>query len=174
MKYRGEWIMTSPAMQREMGRLKVGVEIGGLDREETCEGQGFSPLVRLEGVTSPFLALIMEDAGPPHNTYWMLWNVPRREEIPRHLPASPELEAPIAGRQGRNARGGFGYAAPCPPDDREERYVLRVYGLERKLDLGPEATREDLVRAAEENAREYGEDVMVYSKKHRWSSSADW
>lgn len=166
--------MPSPTMQREIGALKVGVEIGGLDREETCDGQGFSPLVRLEGLRSPYLALIMEDAGPPHSTYWMLWNVPRQEEIPRRLPPSAELEEPIVGRQGRNARGGFGYAAPCP-SDREGRYVLRAYGLDRELDLDcGTATREDLVRAAEEHAREYGEDVLTYSKKHRWSSSADW
>lgn len=161
-------------MQREIGRLKVGVEIGGLDREETCDGQGFSPLVRVEGARSPFIALIMEDAGPPNNVYWMLWNVPRQDVIPRHLPASAELDAPIVGRQGKNARGGFGYAPPCP-SDQEDRYVLRVYGLDKELDLEcGTATREDLVRAAEENAREYGEDVMAYSRKHRWSSSADW
>ena len=160
-------------MQRQFGALKVGVEIGGLDREETCEGQGFSPMVRLEGARSPFLALIMEDAGPPNNTYWMLWNVPRLDNIPRNLPSSPELDGPIVGRQGRNVSGSFGYAAPCP-SGQEDRYVLRVYGLERELDLNPEATREEFIRAAEGNAREYGEDVMTYPKKRRWSSSAEW
>lgn len=163
----------SSSAGRGSGALKVGVEIGGLDREETCEGQGFSPLVRVEGLRAPFMALIMEDAGPPNNVYWMLWNVPRREEVPRRLPPSAELDGPVAGRQGRNSRGSYGYAAPCP-SDQEGRYVLRVYGLERKLDLGPGASRDDLVRAAEANAREYGEDVLTYSRKRQWSSSAEW
>lgn len=165
--------LPSPTMQREIGAVKVDVEIGGLDREETCEGQGFSPLVRLEGARSPFLALIMEDDGPPNQTYWMLWNVPRQETIPRHLPSAPELDVPIVGRQGRNAKGGFGYAAPCP-SDQEDRYVLRVYGLERELDLDQGITREEFLRAMDEHAREYGEDMITYSKKHLWSSSAEW
>jgi len=154
--------------------LKVTVEIAGLNREQTCEGQGFSPQVSIEGTRSSYLALIMEDADRPGDVYWALWNVPRLDLIPRNLPRQAVLTSPIEGVQGRNLRGGYGYAPPCPAPGEEGHYILRAYGLGDKLDLDPDAAPRDLIEALNGLAKEYGEVHMVYSRKREWTSSYEY
>lgn len=161
--------------ERDVGTLKVEVEIAGLNREQTCEGQGISPQVTIAGQRSRYLALILEDADGPGDLYWALWNVPRREQIPRNLPRQAMLDRPIEGVQGRNVRGDHGYAPPCPPQGEEGHYVLRVYGLNDLLDLDPaQAARDDLVRAMDGRIKEYGEIHTVYSRKRQWTSSYEY
>jgi phosphatidylethanolamine-binding protein (PEBP) family uncharacterized protein len=160
--------------QREVGKLTVAVEIAGLNREETCEGPGFSPQVEIGGLRSPHLALIMEDLASKE-VYWMLWDVPRTEEVPRNLPKEAVVDHPFHAKQGRNLRGGYGYAPPCPEKGKEGRYLLRAYGLEHMLELDPTTTsREDLLRSVEEHAHEYGERELAYSPDHQWSPSAEY
>ena len=158
-----------------MGELKIDVEIAGLNREQTCEGQGFSPQVSIGGLRSSHLSLVMEDADRPGDVYWALWNVPRRDTIPRRLPQQAKLTEPIEGVQGKNLRGDHGYAAPCPAPNEEGHYVLRVYGLDGVLDLDPNtATRDEAIEAMNGLAREYGESHMVYSRKREWTSSYEY
>ena len=161
--------------QRNLGALKVDIEVVGLNSEETCDGPGFSPQVSIGDLRSDYLALIMEDADRPNTVYWTLWNVPRQDIIPRNLPKEAQLDSPISGRQGVNARGEHGYAAPCPAPGEEGHYIFRAYGLERILDLDPAtATRDDLARAMEGHVQEYGENHVVYSRKRQWSSSYEY
>lgn len=160
--------------QREIGALTVGVEIAGLSREETCDGPGFSPQIRIGGLNAPYLCLIMEDAST-REAHWLLWNVPRTEEVPRNLPKEAEIDSPIRGRQGRNLRGGYGYAAPCATPGQEAHYLLRVYGLDRLLELDPATTtRDELMTSLEGHVLEYGELPLTYSKEQRWSPSAEY
>jgi len=115
----------------------------------------------------------MEDVDRPSDVYWSLWNVPGRDLIPRNLPRQAVLQYPIKGLQGRNVRGEHGYAPPCP--DPEGHYVIRAYGLEKELDLDPAtATKEELVKAIELQAREYGENHVVYTRNRQWSSSYEY
>ena len=158
-----------------MGPLKVEVEIAGLHREQTCEGQGFSPQVSITGLQAGHLALIMEDADRPGDVYWALWNVPHLDQIPRNLPQQALLSSPIEGIQGRNVRGGHGYAPPCPEPGEEGHYIMRVYGLDDVLELDPNvATRDDMIEAMNGRAREYGESHMAYSRKREWTSSYEY
>ena len=161
--------------QNIIGALRVEVEIAGLNREQTCEGQGFSPQVSIDKPRSNHLAIIMEDAESSGEVYWILWNVPRRSLIPRNLPKQALLDRPIEGIQGRNFRGNYGYAPPCPPQGEEGHYVLRVYGLNDLLDLDPaKATRDDVVLAMGDRIKEYGESRMAYSRKRQWTSSYEY
>jgi Raf kinase inhibitor-like YbhB/YbcL family protein len=167
--------MERSSVQENIRVLRVDIEIAGLSSEETCEGPGFSPQVSIDDPQADHLALIMEDDGPPGNVYWLLWNVPRTETIPRNLPKVADLGNTINGQQGRNSRGDYGYAAPCPDPGQEGRYILRVYGLGRMVDLDPTiTTKDDLLRAMSGHVREIGERQLVYSRKKQWSSSAEY
>jgi Raf kinase inhibitor-like YbhB/YbcL family protein len=42
---------------------------------------------------------------------------------------------------------GIGYHGPCPPPGSPHRYSFRLYALDEKLGLAPEATKEELTKA---------------------------
>lgn len=160
--------------QRNLAPLGIEVEIVGLSSEETCEGAGFSPQVRIEGLGSAYLALILEDTAPSSNVYWLIWNVDSAT-VPRNLPKEAEIDKPVHCRQGRNLRGDYGYAAPCPAPGEEGRYVLRAYGLDRMLDIDPTTTtKDDLIKTMDEHVKEYGESILTYSRKKQWSASSEY
>jgi Raf kinase inhibitor-like YbhB/YbcL family protein len=46
--------------------------------------------------------------------------------------------------QGRNSFGKVGYNGPCPPAGQTHRYFFRVYALDTKLTLSPDADRSQL------------------------------
>lgn len=167
--------MERPPGQLNIGALEVNIEVAGLNKEETCEGAGFSPQVSVMGLNADYLALVLEGADSQDEVYWILWNVPRQDIVPRNLPKEAELDEPIHGRQGRNLRGDYGYAAPCPAPGEEGRYIIRAYGVEKMLAIDPTtSTKDDLLRAMEGLVREYGEAQVTYSRKREWSSSSEY
>ena len=123
---------------------------GELPKKFTCDGADSSPELSwtdpLTGTHS--LALIADDPDAPVGTFthWVLFNLP---EDTRNLPAnlSKVDELPNGARQGRNGFRKIGYGGPCPPPGKPHRYFFKLYALDRKLDLKPGATGEELERA---------------------------
>ena len=123
---------------------------GEIPKKFTCDGADSSP--ELSWTDPPAgtggLALIADDPDAPGGVFahWVLFNLPADT---RNLSAnlSKVDELPNGARQGRNGFRKIGYGGPCPPPGKPHRYFFKLYALDRKVDLKPGATREELEQA---------------------------
>ena len=107
-----------------------------------------NPPLEIDGVPEATESLVlivddpdaMEPAGKVWE-HWIVWNLPRdTESIPDDWrPSSAVVE-------GENDFGERGYGGPAPPD-REHTYRFGLYALDTTLDLGPEATKNEVTHA---------------------------
>jgi len=79
--------------------------------------------------------------------HWMIFNIPgTAHELPEGVPANATLSDGTI--QAKNLRGGVGYMGPgAPPAEPEHHYTFELFALDTKLDLGPDATRADVLKA---------------------------
>ena len=79
--------------------------------------------------------------------HWMIFNIPgTAHELPEGVPANATLSDGTV--QAKNLRGGVGYMGPgAPAVGPEHHYTFELFALDTKLDLGPDATRADVLRA---------------------------
>ncbi|MEM2690405.1 MAG: YbhB/YbcL family Raf kinase inhibitor-like protein [Nitrososphaerota archaeon] len=115
----------------------------------TCDGLDISPPLQWRDYppeTRSFI-LIMEDPDAPGGTFthWIIYNMPadanRLEEGVKPL---EELSGGIM--QGVNDFGRIGYGGPCPPPGKPHRYIFKLYALDTRLELGPAASLEDILK----------------------------
>jgi len=147
----------APAMTYELTG-KMGFSILSNDFREgadipqrfTCEGVDSSP--ELSWTDPPAgtrsLALIMQDPDAPGGTFthWLLFDLPPDA---RKLEANVSKvdELPNGARQGKNGFRKIGYGGPCPPPGKPHRYFFKLHALDKRLDLGSAASKDDLERA---------------------------
>jgi len=80
------------------------------------------------------------------NLHWMLFNIPASTtSLPESVPANTSL--PDGTVQAKHARGQNVYMPPGAPAGPYHHYVFELYALDTKLDLGPDATRADVLKA---------------------------
>ena len=79
--------------------------------------------------------------------HWMIFNIPgTAKELPESVPANATL--PDGTMQAKNLRGGVGYMGPgAPAVGPHHHYTFELFALDTKLDLGPDATRADVLKA---------------------------
>jgi Raf kinase inhibitor-like YbhB/YbcL family protein len=100
-------------------------------------------------------ALIMHDPDVALNKntedvlHWLIFNIPgTARELPEAVPADAKL--PDGAIQGKNRRGKVGYLGPgAPAAGPYHHYTLELFALDKKLDLGPDASRQDVLNAME-------------------------
>ena len=94
-------------------------------------------------------------------SHWVIWNIPADATGLPEAVASTTQVAAIGPRtaQGVNDDNTIGYSGPCPIPVTVERsgylgapklvfsYIFHVYALDTELDLGPETTKDDLLKA---------------------------
>ena len=132
-----------------------------------------------EGTVS--IALVVDSDQFPGAlwAHWVLWGIPPDARgLPEAVPNA--AEAPSIGpaaRQGTNSDEKVGWSGPCPPalslhwgDSKAQqravkRYTFRLYALDTEIDLGPEATKDDLLRALDGHILSGGELVAKEQKK---------
>jgi hypothetical protein len=144
----------------EKGEITLSVSSSAFQEGEkipvryTCEGEDVSPPLNWSqppaGTQS--LVLIVDDPDAPRGvfTHWVLYNVlPETRELPEAVPAQAEL--PDGALQGKNGFGTPGYRGPCPPPGTQHRYQFKLYALDRLLDLGPGASKQQVVDAMQEH-----------------------
>ena len=132
-----------------------------------CTREDISPPISWSepphGTVSLALVVDSNQHPGPRWVHWVLWGIPpAARELPEAVPNTPE--APSIGptaRQGTNSEDKTGWSGPCPEPSRVpmssarpsntrdvvKKYTFRLYALDTDLDLGPDATREDLLRA---------------------------
>jgi len=129
---------------------------GDIPMKYTCAAKPSAVSPAIQWTDAPketaSFALILHDPDAHPNkgmsdvTHWMLWNVPATAaQLPEGVPANVKLEDGTL--QGKNVRGANAYQGPCPPAGKPHHYTFELYALDQKLDLAPDATRADLLRA---------------------------
>ncbi|TAJ45057.1 YbhB/YbcL family Raf kinase inhibitor-like protein [Methanofollis fontis] len=160
------------AEQTGLKRIVVRLDFVEFPKRHTCDGEGVSPRLIIEGMEAPSIALIV------HNPYeegcsfspWCAWNIePLRFSdgtavIPEGIAPEPEVSFPVRMVQGRNDYGRIGYQGPCPPAGETHRYYFRIYGLDGDLPLPPGSVQHELVAAMRGHGLEYGETVAMYTR----------
>lgn len=89
------------------------------------------------------------DKKPEDVLHWLIFNIPETvRELSEGVPAKPNLSNGIV--QGKNRRGDFGYRGPgAPAPGPHHHYTFELFALDTSLNLGPEATRSDVLKAIE-------------------------
>ena len=126
-------------------------EGGMIPKKYTCDGEDASPPLSWTGVPegTEALALICDDPDAPVGTWvhWVIFNIPPDTTgLSENIPPERVLES--GARQGRNDFGNIGYGGPCPPRG-THRYYFKLYALDKKVDLEPGATKDELLKAME-------------------------
>jgi len=121
-----------------------------IPKKFTCEGSDVSPPLQWSDppANTQSLALIADDPDAPAGTWthWVVYDLPPNlRQLPEAVPKQATI--PGGGSQGTNDFGKIGYGGPCPPPGNPHRYFFRLYALEKKLDLKPGATKQQVVGA---------------------------
>lgn len=130
------------------------------------DGVDVSPPLQWSSVpgATQSLVLIADDPEAPRGTFvhWVIYNLPPdTRRLPEDVLKRETL--PSGAAQGVNGAGRVGYMGPCPPGG-THRYFFKVYVLDRDLDLGGGATKEDLLDAMEGHILAEGRLVGTYRR----------
>ena len=137
------------AMKLEV-RSTAFSEGGEIPRRHTCDGEDLSPALSWGEVPAGTvaLALICDDPDAPVGTWvhWVLFDLPPETRLlAEALPKDERLAG--GGVQGITDFRRHGYGGPCPPRGAAHRYFFKLYALDRRLGLGPEADKGAVVKA---------------------------
>ena len=78
--------------------------------------------------------------------HWLVWNIPgTATKLAENVPQEPQLADGT--RQAKNVTNPVGYMGPCAPAGKPHHYVLELYALDKALDVTPDASRDDVVKA---------------------------
>ena len=79
--------------------------------------------------------------------HWMIFNIPGTATgLPQGVPANAKLDD--GSINAKNLRGNVGYMGPgAPPAGPMHHYTWELFALDTKLDLGPDATRAQVLDA---------------------------
>ncbi len=128
----------------------------------TCDGENTSPPLSIAEVpkNTQSLVLIVDDPDAPAGTWvhWTIWNIdPKTKEI-------PEGSVPSGGGEGITSFGNTGYGGPCPLSG-THRYFFKIYALDIKLELSPDATSSKIEEEINGHILAKDELIGFYSRK---------
>ena len=102
--------------------------------------------------TVSFVLIMHDPDGAPQKKleqylHWMLFNIPASVRgLPEGVPPTPQLADGTI--QAKNARGDVGYRGPgAGAAGPYHHYTFELYALDISLDLGPDATQADVLKA---------------------------
>ncbi len=105
------------------------------------------------------IAVLCDDPDAPGGdwVHWVLFNLPPdTQKLDQGVPKGAKLASGAI--QGLNDYDANGYNGPCPPPGRgQHRYFYKVFALDAKLALGPDARKSDLLEAMEGHILAKGE-----------------
>lgn len=132
----------------------------------TCDAEDLSPELSWSGVPdgTMSLALVMDDPDAPAGTWvhWVLFNIPASVvRLDESVPDDEQL--PSGAVHGQNSWGDLGYGGPCPPSG-THRYFFKLYALDANLDLGPGATKDQVLAAMNSHVLGEAELMGRYSR----------
>jgi Raf kinase inhibitor-like YbhB/YbcL family protein len=143
-----------------------------IPEEYTAYGQGKS--IPLSWSNAPSgtrsVAIIIDDPDakrPGGFVHWLVYNIPAETtSLPPGLPTKPSLDTPKGASQGVNSTGAIGYFGPRPPKgDPPHHYHVKVFAIDRELNLDPGADSEALTKAMQGHVLGQGELVGTVQKQ---------
>jgi Raf kinase inhibitor-like YbhB/YbcL family protein len=145
---------------------------GSIPARFTCDGEDLSPALTWDGVpdSAQSFALIVDDpdASPGTFTHWVIYNM--GGGAPGLSEGVEKIERPdngAIGFQGRNDFGDIGYGGPCPPAGDAHSYDFRLYAIDGLIDLGPGASKEELLVAMEGRMLAVATMIGTYERAQR-------
>lgn len=140
-----------------------------IPRRFAAERDDVSPPLSWWGApkAAPYFAILVEDPDAPGATpflHWSLVNLPwTNAGLAQGLSSSAEV--PKVAVEGTNSAGSLGwFGMKPPPGDGPHRYHFQVFALDRKLDLKPGASREEILEAMDGHVIAAGELVGTYDR----------
>ena len=109
-------------------------------------------------------ALICDDPDAPRGdwVHWVIYFIPPGvKSLAGHQPKTAAL--PNGAKQGTNDFPKLGYDGPAPPSG-THRYFFRVYALNTELNLRPNVTKAQLLKAMEGHILAQGQIMGKFSK----------
>lgn len=148
-----------------MGEMKVTspsfADGGWIPDKYACRGENISPRLDVSGIpdNAKSLVLIVDDPDAPMKiwAHWVVFNIPPVSLIPEGGLLQGSIE-------GVNDFGTHEYGGPCPPYG-IHRYFFKVYALNTTLDLGDDATKQDVEAAMKGHILAQADLVGQYEKK---------
>lgn len=135
----------------------------------TCDGKNISPQISWgelsDGAVS--IALIMDDPDAPSGTFvhWVIYNIPADlRELPEGIQKNDKLSDGTMQGVSDFGGAGIGYWGPCPPPGKFHHYYFKVYVLDAKLDLAPQASKKQLEEAMKGHILAKGEIMGKYGR----------
>jgi hypothetical protein len=147
---------------------------GVIPKKHTGEGEDVSPPLSWKGVPegTKELALVCDDPdapsprrpGPEPWVHWVLYRIPAGAAGLGEGETGGGVEGVNSWPAGSPQRSR--YAGPMPPPGSgAHRYFFRLYALDGELDLGPGATKKELLAAIEGHVLAEGELVGTYERE---------
>jgi Raf kinase inhibitor-like YbhB/YbcL family protein len=145
-----------PAPRPALTLSTTAFEDGGVipDKYTGVDAHPVSPMLQWTNAPASVASfvLIMHDTDvaaqrkSEDNLHWMAINIPASATgLPEGVPATASW--PDGTIQAKNPRGTAGYMPPGAPAGPYHHYIFELYGLDTKLDVGPDATRPDVLKA---------------------------
>ncbi len=132
-----------------------------IPRLYTCDDQDVSLPLAWSGVPTGTvsLAVIMDDPDAPSGTWvhWVLFNLPGSL-------TGLEQGKSGGGVEGKNDFGRLGYGGPCPPRGSTHRYYIKLYALDRMIDLKAGATKAQVEKAMQGHILAQGQLLGKYGR----------
>ena len=116
-----------------------------------------------EGTKS--FALICDDPDAPAKTWvhWIIYNIPADvTNLSEAVPKDDRL--PDGAVQAITNFRRVGYGGPMPPRGPAHRYFFKLYALDSVLDLGPRATKSELLKAMEKHVLAEAQLIGLYKR----------
>jgi len=133
----------------------------------TGDGKNVSPPLQWSGspAGAKSFALIADDPDAPVGTWvhWVIYNLPATDnQLPEAVPSQEHLAN--GARQGKTSFHKNEYGGPAPPPGKVHRYYFKLYALDTKLNLPPDADKEQLLKAMTHHVIATGQTMGTYSR----------
>jgi len=127
---------------------------GSISARFTCDGDDLSPALTWDGVrdNAQSFALLMDDPDASGGTFthWVIYNMDSGARgLAEGIDKTERPDNGAIGVQGRNDFGDIGYGGPCPPAGDAHSYDFTLYAIDAIVNLGPGASKEELLAAME-------------------------
>src|SRR3972149_6991548 len=145
---------------------------GSIPARFTCDGEDLSAVLTWDGVpdNAQSFVLIMDDPDAPGGTFthWLIYNMSSQARgLPEGVEKAERPDDGAIGFQGRNDFGDIGYGGPCPPAGDAHSYDFRLYAIDGLIDLGPGASKEELLVAMEGRMLAVATMIATYERAQR-------
>ncbi len=145
------------------------VEGGEIPQRFSCEGEDISPALSWADppARTQSLALLMDDPDAGNFTHWILYNLSTElRKLDENIRQGPAVDELNGANQGKTdfSRDEVGYGGPCPPSGSRHRYRFRLFALDAKPNLLPEASRTDFLDAINDHIIAFAQLTGVFSR----------